>query len=1062
MIGRLVKTKFWFCCFLVCRLIGTSASWEHRNISEDFKLSQTVLQSPDGVFEYVNVSLDFRHAERYCRQQFSLLPNDTSQDDLESTKNLLLALGVSDPVWLRNSSAHGWGNPWATGGQNSHHLLSILMFQEITHTKYAKVNLQFPVLSEITVCAMVQWDNKTQGVSTIFSYAEPFFINAFQLRGQTDEHGNINMALIVHGHHTPYKMLLRNDGEWHHLCVTWQKAKGTWAIYIDRKKGNSGSGLYASNDINGDGMFIIGQDQDTLGGTFNEAFCGNITALNIWNKTLSEEQVAGVSPCSMITQNLLFHWDLTKITVEATVERSLMKLMCPDLKSLPNKECRSFQITPGTQQQTHGYSPCTRPLAFVCKHKKGTYLKLKEIQEAHEENNTQFIDYLIKLTNSSTIEESMSAQYLVNLSVSEVHKILQYTHQALREGDGELEPSDLLALVQFLMHVADMDVKASESTVNIGELSRNFIAIAGAMFAKDHVSKWAAIRELVNGPMTVVQSIDRMAANLNLLLTAGSSEMVIDSSNIKLKVKQRVLSHDSSGADFYGLQSGNESTGDYISVPPEQIKELHRNGFKKLTFVNTWYGSLHPYFESENNIIEFSAVSDGSRKYVGTVLGSSVISTTILSDAQQINMAVHYQLQHRVEYTPGLEFEPVCVFWDFNLRMEKGGSWSTTGCTVTALGYKSTSCFCNHTTNFALLLQVYEVQRSPAEESTLRMLTFIGCGVSLCALALTFILFIAVGVPNSDRTTVHKNLIFALATAETLILFSELASSNKVLCMAVTALLHLFFMASFTWMLVEGLLLWSKVVSVNISEDRRMKLYYVIGWGLPVIIVGITLATSFNKYMADNHCWLNVQTEIIWAFVGPVLLVLSVNAFVLFRVVMVTVASARRRSKMLTPSSTPQLKALDLTWATIKPVLVLLPLLGLTWLCGVLVHFSVVLAYIFIAMNAFQGLYIFLVYAVYNSEVRSAIKRMKEKKKALSFTNCSQPISFLTTQKTTDSWDHGKCSISTPESSVSSPKQCGSTKKSLVLKNEGFRKESVATASLNQAVQLTSFKPSGC
>ncbi|KAK1155666.1 adhesion G-protein coupled receptor D2-like [Acipenser oxyrinchus oxyrinchus] len=313
----------------VCRLIGTSASWEHRNISEDLQLSQTVLQTPDGVFEYVNVSLDFRHAERYCRQQFSLLPNDTSQDDLESTKKLLLAMGVSDPVWLRDSSAHTWGHPWFTAGQNSPLLLPILMFQEITHTKYAKVELHFPALSEITVCAWVQWDNKSQGVSTVFSYAEPFFINAFQLRGQTDEYGNINMALIVRGHHTPYKTLLRNDGEWHHLCVTWQKAKGIWAIYIDREKGNSGSGLYASNDINGDGMFIIGQDQDTLGGTFNEAFCGNITALNIWNKSLSEEQVAGVSPCSMIMQNQLFHWDVTKITIEATVGQSLMKFMCP-------------------------------------------------------------------------------------------------------------------------------------------------------------------------------------------------------------------------------------------------------------------------------------------------------------------------------------------------------------------------------------------------------------------------------------------------------------------------------------------------------------------------------------------------------------------------------------------------------------------------------------------------------------------------------------------------------------------------------------------------------------
>jgi len=32
-------------------------------------------------------------------------------------------------------------------------------------------------------------------------------------------------------------------------------------------------------------------------------------------------------------------------------------------------------------------------------------------------------------------------------------------------------------------------------------------------------------------------------------------------------------------------------------------------------------------------------------------------------------------------------------------------------------------------------------------------------------------------------------------------------------------------------MLVEGLLLWSKVVSVNLSEDRHMKYYYLIGWG---------------------------------------------------------------------------------------------------------------------------------------------------------------------------------------------------------------------------------------
>ena len=40
--------------------------------------------------------------------------------------------------------------------------------------------------------------------------------------------------------------------------------------------------------------------------------------------------------------------------------------------------------------------------------------------------------------------------------------------------------------------------------------------------------------------------------------------------------------------------------------------------------------------------------------------------------------------------------------------------------------------------------------------------------------------------------------------------------------------------------------------------------------------------------------------------------------------------------------------------AAVKAVLVLLPILGLTWLCGVLVPFSIVMAYIFVILNSLQ------------------------------------------------------------------------------------------------------------
>ena len=45
------------------------------------------------------------------------------------------------------------------------------------------------------------------------------------------------------------------------------------------------------------------------------------------------------------------------------------------------------------------------------------------------------------------------------------------------------------------------------------------------------------------------------------------------------------------------------------------------------------------------------------------------------------------------------------------------------------------------------------------------------------------------------------------------------------------------------------------------------------------MIVGVTVTISLDKYKADNHCWLNVETDMIWAFVGPVLFILVVCSF---------------------------------------------------------------------------------------------------------------------------------------------------------------------------------------
>ncbi|XP_024132115.1 adhesion G-protein coupled receptor D2 isoform X2 [Oryzias melastigma] len=1033
-------------------------------VTDQHGTNKLVYVTSQWALQLVNDSLPFSRANSFCRSQFSSLLTLNESENHEELLELLRQAGLTSSIWVGQS-------PKPVAPSKQYFQVSALRFPKESREGFAHVNITFPALSAISVCVRVQWDQDWNEVSTIFSYAAPVFTNEFQLRGQLDVQGRVLLALIIHGKHLPYKASFPNDGAWHQICVTWRRSGNHWAIYVDGEIKDKGSGTDTNRDIHGDGILILGQDQDSFGGNFTEPFFGNITDLNVWNMALESRHIRALNSCSTLSQERLFKWSLDHISSHPAVKEVQTSLICP--AAYPQVELQDCWTLQGWTNQLPAWSQteCSNLLPFVCRSTKERYLRMKQITESQSVRPSAFMNQMMMLSNKSQPILAQQPSDLNNLAQASV--LLNISAQALdHTPPGELEPADMVSLIQLLSLTADIPAQPptrleNSSQDGVLELSQHFVSVADSIISEDNTLKWQAIKEVVNGPMDVVKSIDRMVTHLSPRLMSQTDQLTITSPNIKLEVQQQRLQEGSKVSSFCGPDTESHTHLDCISVPAQKIQDLHSNGFYKITLVNTWYGSLRPLFNPEENITMVPTVTDGSQRYLGTFLGSSVVSTTVLGDDQPVSMAVNFQLQHRVENSLGTVYDPVCAFWDFDLSPETGGWWNTKGCMVVSRHYGYTVCYCNHTTNFALLLQVYEAQRSPENEKALQVLTFIGCGVSMCGLLFTFILFIAVGVPKSDRTTVHKNLIVALGVAELLLMCSDWASDNKAACFLVTALLHLFFMASFSWMLVEGLLLWSKVVSVNISEDRRMKLYYIIGWGVPVLIVGVTLAVSVDKYKAEDHCWLNVQTDTIWAFVGPVVFVLAVNAVVLCRVVMVTVSSAHRRAKMLSPSSASKMQTFDLTWAVTRPVLILLPVLGLTWLCGVLVHLSVVMAYVFIALNSFQGLYIFLVYAVYNSEVRNAIKRIKEKRKALSFTNCSQPNSFLHSQRVpVSSWSRSPPTPSSPETSETSGAN-SSTSMSLVIKNESFRKESFVSfsmkqASENQVVQLTAFKPSGC
>lgn len=189
----------------------------------------------------------------------------------------------------------------------------------------------FTPLSTVSVCIRAQFAPHHEAVSTLFSYAAPNLTNEFQLRGRLDgAKRQVLLALIIHEKHHSYKAWFLNNGGWHHICVTWRRSDGLWDIYVDGEKRDSASDKSPSRNIYGNGIFILGQDQDSFGGNFTEPFLGNMTDLNIWNSWLSEGQVRMLFTCSP-TLNLrpFFSWHERNLTLHPVVKEISGMVQCP-------------------------------------------------------------------------------------------------------------------------------------------------------------------------------------------------------------------------------------------------------------------------------------------------------------------------------------------------------------------------------------------------------------------------------------------------------------------------------------------------------------------------------------------------------------------------------------------------------------------------------------------------------------------------------------------------------------------------------------------------------------
>jgi len=303
-----------------------------------------------------------------------------------------------------------------------------------------------------------------------------------------------------------------------------------------------------------------------------------------------------------------------------------------------------------------------------------------------------------------------------------------------------------------------------------------------------------------------------------------------------------------------------------------------------------------------------------------------------------------------------------------------GREWRFDGLQSKRVDDNTIITYCSHLTSFAVLVQVKEIKISKKDEMALSIITYVGCSLSLFACLLTYAVLAAVRSVSSERIRIHKNLVLSLGIALT-IFVTGINAENKTLCKIVAVSLHYFFTSVFGWMFAEGIHLYTQVVQVFSAGRNNMKIYHFLGWGIPLIFVAISVGVNMDGYGSNNKCWITTNDNMIWTFVAPVIFVIFLNICIMVRVLKILIASVNGPLEIKNDKTKKQIKA------AVKGMALLLPILGLTWIFGMLAvnEETIVFQYIFSILNSCQGVLIFLLYCIGNTEVRTALRRLREK-----------------------------------------------------------------------------------
>ncbi|XP_072925037.1 adhesion G protein-coupled receptor E3-like [Hemitrygon akajei] len=363
---------------------------------------------------------------------------------------------------------------------------------------------------------------------------------------------------------------------------------------------------------------------------------------------------------------------------------------------------------------------------------------------------------------------------------------------------------------------------------------------------------------------------------------------------------------------------------------------------------------------SQMDVVLNSSVNHGEE----LLLNSHVLTATSTHQSNQaLDQPINITFQNKKAKKP--QVQVLCIALNHTVGRSH---WSHQDCALLKANTTHTICQCKHLTSFAVLMALYETE-DPWHLLNLNLISYIGISISLVCLFISFVTFLVCRAIQGTRTTIHTHLCLCLFLAELLFLIGISQTSNKVVCAVIAGFLHYFFLTVFAWMCLEGIQLYLMVVKVFHTGCLGKRHMFPVGYGLPLLIVGISAAVFRKGYGTPKYCWLSLEKHFLWSFLGPVCAIILIN--IVFYCI--TLGKLAKRMSTLKKNKPALKKIRSFTLAAFAQLI----LLGCTWIFGIF-HFrkeTIAMAYIFAIINSFQGMFIFILHCLLNKQVREEYRK---------------------------------------------------------------------------------------